>query len=146
MKNYYVYKADDGQIVLVDDIPTFISNVYDPELHTYAGIMLSVTEGKSFQDTINKALKLYENPSTAEGDVFVADEPEPIKRARNSFEKQATKDRKAAYDFLERARQSLRTAAKMEAEKLGRDPEHVFNIMKIAYISQIEKMRYEDEV
>ena len=49
MKNYYVYKVTNGQIVLVDDVNVFVKKVYDPDLHEYSGVMLSVAEGKNFK-------------------------------------------------------------------------------------------------
>lgn len=146
MKNYYVYKATDGQIVLVDDVNVFVKKVYDPDLHEYSGVMLSVTEGKNFKETIERACKLYENPASEDGEVFVADEPELIKQARENFEQETNNTLQESYDFLERARQALKAVAIKEGEKLNKDPRLMFELIRSAYIIQLEKMKYDDEV
>jgi hypothetical protein len=150
MKKYYVYNSEDGKIVLVDDVSTFISQVYSPEFHKYSGIMISVTEGKTFNETIDKACKLYENPASGEGDVFAAEEPKAISTFRESYQKMVApkiaKERDAAISVIEKVRQSLKTVADIEAKKVNKDPEFVFELIKSTFITQIEKMKYEDEV
>ena len=146
MKNYYVYKVTNGQIVLVDDVNVFVKKVYDPDLHEYSGVMLSVAEGKNFKETVERACKLYENPASEDGEVFVADEPELIKQARETFEQETNRTLQESYDFLERARQALKAVAIKEGEKLNKDPRLMFELIRSAYIIQLEKMKYEDEV
>lgn len=146
MKNYYVYKATDGQIVLVDDVNVFVKKVYDPDLHEYSGVMLSVAEGKNFKETVERACKLYENPASEDGEVFVADEPELVKQAREEFEQGINDETQEAYELLVRARLAMKAVAIKEAKKYNKDPKLMFELIRSAYIIQLEKMKYEDEV
>jgi len=146
MKNYYVYKAVDGRIVLVDDVNLFVKKVYDPDLHKYAGVMLSVIEGKNFEETVERACKLYENPTSVDGEVFVADEPKLVISAREKFEKEMNSDADQAYFFLEQTKKAMKSVAKQQAKKMNKSPKEIFNLIKSIYIVQLQNMNYEDEV